>query len=188
MLIVWAWIGILASEVAGLAAVLIASLAPGPRPVTSASPAAQGASIAAASIVAVALLVPALGDLQHRRDEADRSHETDAASWLAEALPALPHDAMIVSWWSTSTPLWYAQKVQGLRPDITIVDDRTMLDEDLGRAPDVIRRFLGTRPVYAIRLEGRDLDELTSQFDMTLVAGSGNVGVWVVHGPLAARQ
>ena len=37
-----------------------------------------------------------------------------------------------------STPLWYAQKVQGLRPDILIVDDRTMLDQDLGRAPDVI--------------------------------------------------
>jgi hypothetical protein len=33
--------------------------------------------------------------------------------------------------------------VQGLRPDIEIIDDRTMLDRDLGRAPDVIERYLG---------------------------------------------
>ena len=67
----------------------------------------------------------------------------------------------LVSWWSTSTPLWYAQKVEGLRPDILIVDDRTMLDLDLGRAPDVIERYLAEgRPVYAIRLDGRDLEEL----------------------------
>jgi hypothetical protein len=50
--------------------------------------------------------------------------------------------AVVVSWWSTSTPLWYAQKVEGLRPDIDIIDDRTMLDRDLGRAPDVIKRTL----------------------------------------------
>ena len=63
-----------------------------------------------------------------------------------------------------------------------------MLDRDLGRAPDVIARYLGTRPVYVIRLQGRDLDELTGQFDMTLVASSGNTGVWVVSGRLAATR
>jgi hypothetical protein len=90
-----------------------------------------------------------------------------------------------VSWWSTSTPLWYAQKVEGLRPDIFIVDDRTMLDFGLGRAPDVIRRYLGERPVYVIRLAGPDTDELTAQFDMHVVAGGGNLAVWAVTGRLA---
>jgi hypothetical protein len=61
-----------------------------------------------------------------------------------------------------------------------------VLDRELGRAPDVIERYLGTRPVYVIRLEGRDLGELTSQFDMTLVASGGNTGVWAVNGRLAA--
>ena len=47
----------------------------------------------------------------------------------------LEPNAVIVSWWSYSTPLWYAQQVEGLRPDIFIVDDRTMLDLDLGARP-----------------------------------------------------
>ena len=53
-------------------------------------------------------------------------------------------DAVIVSWWSYSTPLWYAQRVQGRRPDITIVDDRTRLDENLGGLTDVIDANLGS--------------------------------------------
>jgi hypothetical protein len=188
ILIVWTWIGILAAELADLAAVLIASLATGPRAASISSPVVQRASIAATTVMAIGLLVPAIGDLGNRRDRADRSGETGAASWLEEALPAVGQGAVLVSWWSTSTPLWYAQKVGGLRPDIKIIDDRTMLDEGLGRAPDVIRRFLGSRPVYVIRLEGGDLNELTSQFDMTLVASGGNTGVWAVHVPLAAWQ
>ena len=46
----------------------------------------------------------------------------------------------MVSWWSYSTPLWYAQRVEGRRPDIVIVDDRTRLDEDLGVDPRRDRR------------------------------------------------
>ena len=87
-----------------------------------------------------------------------------------------------------STPLWYAQKVEGLRPDIDIIDDRTRLDLDLGRAPDVIDRYLGTRPVYVIRLDGPDTDELTSLFDMTIVASGGSTAVWQVNGRLAAAR
>jgi hypothetical protein len=59
-----------------------------------------------------------------------------------------------------------------------------MLDRNLGRAPDIIRRVLGARPVYVIRVQGPDLDELTSQFDMTLVASGGSTGVWAVNGLL----
>ena len=80
-------------------------------------------------------------------------------------------------------PLWYAQKVEGQRPDVFIVDDRTMLDLNLGRAPDVIRRYLAEgRPVYAIRVDGPDLNELKAQFDMTLVAGQIHTAVWKVNG------
>jgi hypothetical protein len=133
------------------------------------------------------MLLPTLADLDARRAAADRSNDRSAAIWLAEALPAIPQDAVLVSWWSTSTPLWYAQHVLGVRTDIFVVDDRTMLDLGLGRAPDVIERFLGEgRPVYVIRLPGRDLDELTSQFVMMHVAGEGSTAVWAVLGRLAA--
>jgi hypothetical protein len=150
---------------------------------------AERASIIAAVIVAAVMLVPTFDALDLRRAKADRTHDVGAQRWLDETLPALPQGAVLVSWWSTSTPMWYAQHVLGLRPDIMVIDDRTMLDRNLGRAPDVIRRYLAEgRPVYAIRLAGRDLDELTSQFLMTRVASDGNTAVWAVQGPLAAVQ
>lgn len=185
VLVVWTWIGILAAEVADLAAVLVTSArARGMQ--TFANPAVQRTSMVAAAIVGVVLLLPAVQDLDARRHEADRSTDTGAVQWLAEALPVVPEGAVLVSWWSTSTPLWYAQKVQGLRPDIEVIDDRTMLDRNLGRAPDVIAANLGLKPVYVIRANDRDLNELLSQFDMTLVASGGGTGVWAVHGRLAA--
>jgi 4-amino-4-deoxy-L-arabinose transferase-like glycosyltransferase len=183
---VWTWVGILGAEVADLAAFSIVSLTAGRRPLTFDSPALRRASVVAAAIVGVVLLLPALGDVDARRKLADRSNDTGAVAWLDEALPALAENAVLVSWWSTSTPLWYAQKVEGLRPDVFIADDRTMIDLGLGRAPDVIRRFLGSRPVYAIRLEGHDIDELLAQFDMTLVASGGSTAVYRVNGTLAA--
>jgi hypothetical protein len=133
------------------------------------------------------MLLPSIGDYARRRNDADRTGEVAAQQWLDEALPAITQDAVLVSWWSTSTPLWYAQHVQGLRRDIFVVDDRTMLDLDLGRAPDVIERYLAEgRPVYAIRLAGRDTEELMARFAMTPVAGDGSTTVYAVEGVLAA--
>ncbi|HET7181616.1 MAG TPA: DUF2723 domain-containing protein [Candidatus Limnocylindrales bacterium] len=186
---IWTWIGILAAQVArliGAVAVRLGSLSEG---ISLDSPAARPAMTVAAAIVAVVLLIPTLEQVDLRRGAADRSGDTGARQWLSEVLPesVVARDAVLVSWWSTSTALWYAQKVEGQRPDITVIDDRTMLDEHLGRAPDVINANLGRRPVYVIRLDGRDTDELLGQFDMTLVAGGGSLGVWRVDGRLAAQ-
>ena len=187
--IVWTWLGILAAEVADLAAVLIAAAVARGRALDVDGPVFRNASLVTAAVAAVLLLAPAVGDLEARRQDADRSDDNGAVTWLAEALPAIPQGAVVVSWWSTSTPLWYAQHVQGLRPDIEVIDDRTMLDRKLGRAPDVINAALDAgRPIYAIRITGRDLDELTSQFDMTQVASGGNTGIWAVHGRLVTIQ
>ena len=185
---VWTWLGILAAAAADLIGLILLRVGLRPWPAPQDSPVPGRVMAATAAIVGVMLLLPTLGDLDARRHDADRSTDRAAQQWLDEALPAIPQGAVLVSWWITSTPLWYAQKVEGLRPDIEIIDDRTMLDLDLGRAPDVINRYLGTRPVYAIRVEGGDLDELTSQFDMTLVASGGSTGVWRVDGRLAAAQ
>jgi hypothetical protein len=186
VLIVWLWLALLAAEVADLATVLLASMAAGRQPVRFDTSFARGVGVAAAIVLGVALLVPALRDLDARRAKADRSGDTGARRWLAETLPVLAPNAVVVSWWTTSTPLWYAQKVEGERPDLFIVYHRTMLDLGLGRAPDVIRRYLAEgRPVYAIRIDSNgDLRELTAQFDMTLVASGGSTGVWAVNGPL----
>jgi hypothetical protein len=188
LLWIWTWLGVLAAELARLATSLAVELAQRLRRVRLGDLAVERLGIAAALVLGAVLLAPALGDLDQRRHEADRANERDAQAWLGQVLPVIPDNAVLVSWWSTSTPLWYAQKVEGLRPDIFIVDDRTMLDLDLGRAPDVIRRYLGERPVYVIRLAGPDTDELTAQFDMHVVAGGGNLAVWAVTGQLAAAR
>ncbi len=83
------------------------------------------------------------------------SRDRLAAIWTDHALDVMEPDALIVSWWSYSTPLWYAQRVEGRRPDIAIVDDRTRLDESLGDLTDVIDANLGKRPVFVIRSDPR---------------------------------
>jgi len=188
LLWIWTWLGILAVELGARAKDVTLEILERLSRVRLRDRAVGQASLGAAIVLGVVLLAPALGDLDQRRHDTGRANERYAQAWLAEVLPVIPDNAVLVSWWSTSTPLWYAQKVLGLRPDIFIVDDRTMLDLGLGRAPDVIRRYLGERPVYVIRLEGPDTDELTAQFDMHVVAGGGNLAVWAVTGRLASAS
>jgi hypothetical protein len=184
---VWTWLGIFAAEVAILAGYAAGQLVGRVR--ASDGRHAERGTIAAAAVIAVLMLVPTLMNLEATRRTADRSNDRGAQAWLDEVLPVIPRDAVLISWWSTSTPMWYAQHVLGLRPDILVLDDRTLIDRRLGRAPDAIRRYLAEgRPVYAIRLQGRDTDELTRQFFMTPVASGGHTTVWAVHGPLVAAQ
>jgi hypothetical protein len=186
---VWTWLGVLAADVAYVAGIAGASIVGRARRIGLENEPIDLAAGGAAIVLGAVLLWPAVSTLGARRVAVDRSGDTQARSWLAQVLPRLPENAVLVSWWSTSTPLWYAQKVEAKRPDVFIVDDRTMLDLDLGRAPDVIKRYLGEhRPVYVIRLPGRDTDELTAQFDMTVVAGEGSDAVWQVRGPLVAAR
>jgi transmembrane protein TMEM260 (protein O-mannosyltransferase) len=186
---VWTWLGILAAELAIVAGTIGAEAVERVRGLRRDDRGLGSVAGAAAVVLGVALLWPTVTALGDRRAFVDRSSDRHAQAWLAEVLPLLPHNAVLVSWWSTSTPLWYAQKVEGERPDIFVVDDRTMLDLGLGRAPDVIKRYLGeNRPVYVIRLAGPDTEELTDQFDMAVVAGQGSEAVWQVRGPLFASR
>jgi 4-amino-4-deoxy-L-arabinose transferase-like glycosyltransferase len=85
-------------------------------------------------------------------DGNDESRDRDAARWTQVALDRLEPDAVVVSWWSYSTPLWYAKYVEGRRPDMLVVDDRDRLDEGYGDIPQTIDRFRAQgRPVYLIR-------------------------------------
>ena len=42
-----------------------------------------------------------------------------------------------------STPLWYGTLVEGRRPDLLIVDDSDIVNENLGSVEDVIDHYLG---------------------------------------------
>ena len=75
---------------------------------------------------------------------------------------------------------------------MTIIDDRTMLDEHLGSPGcdelggsacmmDVIDGYLDERPVYLIRLDG-DLPEFRDRFVLEEVPGIPDGTIWHVVG------
>ncbi len=117
------------------------------------------------AVVAAAILVlPTLLGLPARHGRVDAGDDIVGRAWLEGALEVLEPDAVVVSWWSYSTPLWYAQHVEGRIPGVRVVDDRTRLDEGLGSIYDVIDAELGSHPVYAVRVEPTDLAGLVRRY------------------------
>ncbi len=101
--------------------------------------------------------------------------ETWAADWLDQAFASIAPDAVVVSWWTYSTPMWYGQRVQGRRPDITIIDDSNLVWDNLGTAYDVIDANLGKRPVYVIRATVSDVQALADRYVIEPVGQLGNL-------------
>lgn len=132
---------------------------------------------ALAGALVILLLAVALSGLPARRSEADASGDRFGRDWLDATMAALAPDAVVVSWWSFSTPLWYGRWVEGRREDVLIVDDRDVLDDGYGSAEAAIDRYLGQRPVYVIRLE-QDLAALAEHYRlerMDEVPGPGDL-------------
>jgi hypothetical protein len=176
ILFAWTWIAIL-----GVSAV--EWLAAGWAWLTSRGRRGRGLAVAATGlslVVAIAILVPSAQGLGAARQAADRHLDTTAGQWLDAALPKIEPNAVVISWWSTSTPLWYAQLVQGRRTDIDVVDDRTVLDRGYGSAMGAIGRFFGKRPVYVIRATGQDIAQIGTTYELAPVAGAGSLAVYRV--------
>ncbi len=143
-----------------------------------------GLPIAIEAVVALALIGSALTVVPVRESNpsseqpggVSMADSTWRANWMKAVLSpplsgGLPEDAVIVSWWSDSTTLWYGQKVLGLRPDVLIVDDSTRVNDNMGEVTDVIDRFLGKRPVFLDRLDGGGdgMAALSSIYDLNYV-------------------
>lgn len=128
---------------------------------------------AVAAVLAVVLIVPAVASVPGRFHGIDESTNHSARTWLTSLGASLPPNSLIVSWWSFSTPMWYGQYVEGWRPDVTVIDDRTILDQNLGSAQDVVADNVGKRPVYLIRVPG---DYAAYRKDYVLTALPGVIG------------
>jgi transmembrane protein TMEM260 (protein O-mannosyltransferase) len=179
--ILWAWTWIAAFGLVVVdAAVAAWSLVTRRRPGGLSALGAPAVAVA----VAVVLLLPAAASLDSRRRDADRHGATEAQHWLDSVLPTIAPNAVVVSWWSTSTPLWYSEFIDARRTDIFVIDDRTILDRNYGSANGAIAQFLGSRPVYVIRALPQDLAGVRASYALTLVAGSpsSNVAVYQVVG------
>jgi hypothetical protein len=121
------------------------------------------------AVVGLLLIAPTILALPGRAAIVDRSDDHAAQAWTDDVLAALEPGAVVVSWWSYSTPLWYATIVDGRRPDILIIDDRNRLDQNLGELDQVIERFIATRPVYLVRNGSSELGALEGRYNVTPV-------------------
>lgn len=122
------------------------------------------AAVVSSALVVAAMVVPA----SQRLEAQDASGDRRGRAYLDAAFDTLEPDGVVVSWWSYSTPLWYGQHVEGRRPDLTIIDDRDVLDDGWGTAEAAIDAHLDERPVYVIRLD-RDLPALARRYVLTPV-------------------
>jgi Protein O-mannosyl-transferase TMEM260-like len=177
-LIAWTWLAMLASAVATAIRAEGGEIWP-EEPETLDAPAVRRtgrrAALRPGTLVALALgvllLVPTILSLDARGARVDRSGDLMARSWVDHTMKTLAPGAVVVSWWSYSTPLWYAQHVEGQRPDVTIIDDRTRLDEDLGDIYDVIDANLPNRPVYVIRADPLEVAGLAERYALEPIDG-----------------
>jgi 4-amino-4-deoxy-L-arabinose transferase-like glycosyltransferase len=124
------------------------------------------------AIVAAVLIAPSVLAVPVRAQVVDRSRDRLAERWTDEVLSAVEPNAVIVSWWSYSTPLWYATIVDQRRTDISIIDDRTRLDCNLGELDHVIDLYLPNHPVYLIRNGTSELPALERRFELVPLGGS----------------
>ena len=135
--------------------------------------------------LATSLLVPTVQAIPGRRTEFDARNDTAASVWAHTAMDRFEPNAVVVSWWSYSTPLWYVQIIEGQRPDVWIVDDRTRLDQGLGEVSDVIDAQLGSRPVYLIRINEDELALLHERYQLEQIDMPLGAGFLRVVGPRA---
>jgi hypothetical protein len=127
--------------------------------------------LAVAALAALLLVGPTIAAFPDRAAAVDRTADRSAQLWLDAVLDEVEPHAVIVSWWSYSTPLWYAQLIEGRRPDVFVADDRTRIDMDLGEVTDVIDDNLAIgRPVYAIRIDSQELLQLNMRYTLTPLA------------------
>jgi Protein of unknown function (DUF2723) len=184
LLFAWTWLAILA----GVALNWIATGGPAPEapPATESEPESSRAPrlpvpAVLGLVVGALLLAPTLAALPGREKLVDVSKDDGARRWVESVVTALQPDAVVVSWWSYSTPLWYVQRVEQRRWDITIDDDRTRLDEHLGEVRDVIDAHLGRQPVYVVVRGDGEMRDIRARYALAAVDGTGN-SLFIVTG------
>jgi hypothetical protein len=141
---------------------------------------------AAVGGAALAILLAAalpVGSLVLLYRERDRSNDFDAERWVASVHEILPADAVIISWWSYSTPLWYHRWIEGERPDVKIIDERNILDDGYGTIGNAVEAFLGRRPVYIVP-PSWEMDAILARWEIEAIQTyPGYSELWRVVGP-----
>jgi hypothetical protein len=145
-----------------------------------------GALPVASTVVGVLTLVFAASLGSTNFAAADRSDDHTGDQYVAALFAMLPQNAAVLTEWDASSPLWYAQHVEGERPDILIVDDSNIVYEGWGTRENRIASLICERPVYMVRLDEGDTIPTTERFTVTqvgtvFIAGGGPSAAYERH-------
>ncbi len=97
----------------------------------------------------------------------DRHDDNSGQAYADEMMTKLPPNAAIFSYWASTTPLWHARFVEGMRPDVLIVDDTNIVYEGWQSRERRIATLICDRPVYVMRPFDKELDPTRAQYDLT---------------------
>ena len=124
---------------------------------------------------------------------ANRSDDETARSYVDAMFAELPPNAAVFTYWAASPPLWHATMVEGLRPDLLIVDDTNIVYEGWGTRENRIDSVICDRPVYVMRPSESELAPTRAAYtlmrEFTVFVGRGspsasqNVQVYRVEPP-----
>ena len=117
-------------------------------------------------LIGLAAIVFAAGLAGVNWSGADRSGDRSGQDYVETAFTSLPRDAAILSYWDASTPLWYGQLVEGLRPDVLVVDDTNIVYEGWVTRERRISSLICERPVFILRLSDGDLTPTRQAFQL----------------------
>jgi len=95
---------------------------------------------------------------------ADLSGDRSGDAYVSSVMESVPRDAVILSQWDTSTPLWYGQLIAGDRPDVLVLDDSNIVYDGWGTRERAIAAYVCQRPVFMMRLDEADLDSTRAAY------------------------
>jgi hypothetical protein len=88
--------------------------------------------------------------MAHSLWNSDLHNDHDAEVFIDGVFAAVKPNALILSWWGSSTALWYGRYVEGKRPDVTIMDDSEALPRGWNDLTSAIDLYYGKRPIYTV--------------------------------------
>ena len=118
-------------------------------------------------IVSGAAIVAAVALAATTWTGADRSADRSGEDYVAAVFMALPPNAVILSEWDASTPLWHGQHVRGERQDVLIVDDTNIVYEGWGTREARIASVICDRPTFILRISELDLMPTMAEYALT---------------------
>ena len=149
----------------------------------------RGAIVVAGGLAAVLVVALVLRNAQL----ANRNDDRSAQDYIDAMAAQLPPNAAVMTYWAAAPPLWYATLVEGLRPDLLVVDDTNIVYEGWGTRERRIDELICDRPVYVMRPNDAELDPTRAAYALTeafrVYVGRGtpsavqSVPVYLVHPP-----